>query len=68
MQGAELALLGMGTVFAFLAALVLLTMLMSLMLKVLDNEPAAAMDSNIDPTTLAVISAAIAKYKSRQRS
>lgn len=65
----ELALLGMGTVFAFLTALVLLTMLMSLALKALGNETAAAaLDSDIDPTTLAVISAAIAKYKSRQRS
>ncbi|MEX0943565.1 MAG: OadG family protein [Pseudomonadales bacterium] len=65
MQGVELALLGMGTVFLFLTALVLLTMAMS---KWLGDGVPRPDDQNIDPTTLAVISEAIQQYKARRGS
>lgn len=71
-QGVELMLFGMGTVFAFLACLVIVTTLMSKLLQRLAPAqetpafipPAAAQQ---DDQLLAVISAAVHKYRSRRK-
>ena len=72
-QGVELMLFGMGTVFAFLACLVLVTALMSALIQrmtplketlpvVSPQEPAQN-----DEQLMAVISAAVHKYRSRHK-
>jgi oxaloacetate decarboxylase (Na+ extruding) subunit gamma len=71
-QGVELMLFGMGTVFMFLACLVLVTTLMSKLLQrlapvqetLISTPPAAAQQ---DDQLLAVISAAVHKYRSRRK-
>jgi oxaloacetate decarboxylase gamma subunit len=72
-QGVELMLFGMGTVFGFLACLVLITALMSALLQrlipikeehlVLSSAKPAQQDEQL----IAVISAAVHKYRSRHK-
>ncbi len=75
-EGLELMLFGMGTVFTFLAILVVVTNLMSMIVQrffpdapepVLSNtpRPSAPVASN-DEQLLAVITAAVHKYRSRK--
>lgn len=75
MQGAELMLLGMGTVFLFLA---LLVVVMSAMLRLLERILArvTAVDSDTIPRekqtgvgseTVAVVTAAVRRYRSLHR-
>ncbi len=75
-EGLELMLFGMGTVFTFLAILVVVTNLMSMIVQrffpdapesVLSNtpRPPAPVASN-DEQLLAVITAAVHKYRSRK--
>ena len=74
-QGVELMLFGMGTVFLFLACLVLVTALMSALLQRFApiKEPqleqqAPAMATPNDDRLIAVISAAVHKFRSRHKS
>ena len=64
-EGVELVLMGMGTVFAFLTILVLMTTLMSNLVMRLerDEEPAEGQGS-IDTVLVAAITAAIGKHRS----
>jgi oxaloacetate decarboxylase gamma subunit len=64
-EGVELVLMGMGTVFAFLTILVLMTTLMSNLVMRLerDEEPAEGQGS-IDTVRVAAITAAIGKHRS----
>ena len=70
-QGVELMLFGMGTVIAFLTLLVLATMLMSALVERFLPEPPPQVPGSslsaaaVDPTTLAIISAAIHQHRSR---
>ena len=75
-EGLELMLFGMGTVFVFLAVLVVVTTLMSTIVQrffpdapepslATTPRPAPAKASN-DEQLLAVISAAVHKYRSRK--
>jgi len=70
-QGLELMLFGMGTVVVFLTLLVLATMTMSALIEHFAPlppgiEPKSAMPASVDdPVLLAVITAAIKKYRSR---
>lgn len=75
-QGAELMLYGMSTVFVFLAILVIVSSLMSYVLqRIVKAEPViAASSAHVTPTTgpndqqlMAVMSAAIHKYRSRNK-
>jgi len=66
--GVELALYGMGTVFVFLTLLVLATMLMSRVILANTDFPVEPVPSTVDDTAsskrrIAVISAAIARYR-----
>ena len=66
-EGLKLLLLGMGSVFAFLVALVLAMMLMSRLAAVLDPpEPPVSVQSGTDPSVVAAITAAVARYRSRR--
>ena len=70
-QGLDLMLYGMGTVFIFLTLLVIVTTLMStLVRRWLPEEdatspPAATSSSDVDGRVLAIIQAAIDKHRSR---
>jgi oxaloacetate decarboxylase (Na+ extruding) subunit gamma len=74
-QGVELMLFGMGTVFVFLALLIVMTAIMSsLIQRFVKPEPTLAVQSTGTPTSstnddqlIAVISAAIHKYRSRHK-
>ncbi len=74
-QGIELMLYGMGTVFVFLAVLVVTTTIMSALLQRFGRSepvavpPAAVKHSAVanDDQLVAVISAAIHKYRSRHK-
>jgi oxaloacetate decarboxylase gamma subunit len=72
-QGVELMLFGMGTVFGFLACLVLITALMSALLQRLipikeeDRVLSSAKPAQQDEQLIAVISAAVHKYRSRYK-
>ncbi|MEE8059246.1 MAG: OadG family protein [Pseudomonadales bacterium] len=74
-QGVELMLFGMGTVFVFLAVLVVTTAIMSSLLqRFIKPEPVAVSPSAAsneasgrDPQLIAVISAAIHQYRSRHK-
>ena len=74
-QGFELAFFGMGTVFVFLALLIFATQLMSHLILRLQPESAeqtessgAQSEANADRgRTIALISAAIAVHRKRQR-
>lgn len=75
-QGGELMLFGMGTVFVFLALLVVCTSLMSSLLQRYMPEaapasrsaakPAAATRASVDANTVAVISAALHQHRKRK--
>ena len=76
LQGLELMIYGMGTVFVFLALLVFITMGMSaLTLRLIPDKPVEAVTSrgsvskekNNDEHLIAVISAAIHQYRSRRK-
>lgn len=76
MEGVELMLLGMGSVFIFLTVLVLALKGMSLLAQTLAPEEAVVglapksgvtSHTNEDDELLAVISAAIARYRSRHK-
>ena len=72
-QGVELMLYGMGTVFVFLALLILATVLMSAVVaRFFKPEPSPVLPSAKtavanDEQLVAVISAAIHKYRSRHK-
>ena len=79
-QGIELMIYGMGTVFVFLAILVVVTTTMSTLVnrffpeQVVAAKPqapvkpqAAAAQATDDATLMAVISAAVHQYRSRQK-
>ena len=69
-QGFDLVIYGMGTVFVFLTILVLLTMLMSMIVKS-DPEPipaTSASNAPVDSRTLAVIHAAVQQYRRKHRA
>ena len=76
-QGVELMMFGMGTVFVFLMVLIVLTTAMSsLVQRFVPEEPPAQLAVNQAPRTVntgeddklvAVISAAIHKYRSRHK-
>lgn len=76
--GIELLFLGMGSVFAFLILLVIVTTLMSKIIVRYYPEPVAAPASKstgskaapaaIDEQTIAVISAAISQHRARRRT
>jgi oxaloacetate decarboxylase gamma subunit len=72
-QGVELMLFGMGTVFGFLACLVLVTALMSALLQrftpIKETQPALSANAPVqqDEQLIAVISAAVHKYRSRHK-
>ena len=72
-QGVELMLFGMGTVFVFLACLVLVTALMSALLQrfipIKEAQPVLAVNAPVqqDEQLIAVISAAVHKYRSRHK-
>lgn len=72
-QGLEMMLFGMGTVFVFLACLVLVTTLMSALVQRLDppsSAPAAAPATtpvSEDKNLVAAITAAIHQYRSRHK-
>ncbi len=71
LQGVNLMLLGMGVVFSFLVILVFSLRGMSSLAKKLDaravlQDPADAADEN-DPELIAVISAAITRYRHSRR-
>jgi oxaloacetate decarboxylase gamma subunit len=72
-QGVELMLFGMGTVFGFLACLVLVTALMSALLQRLipikeeHRVLSSATPAQQDEQLIAVISAAVHKYRSRHK-
>jgi oxaloacetate decarboxylase gamma subunit len=71
-QGLELMLFGMGTVIVFLTLLVIVTSVMSALVRRYAPTPepagadATATPASADATLLAVISAAIHKYRSRR--
>ncbi|MCB1867238.1 MAG: OadG family protein [Gammaproteobacteria bacterium] len=70
LEGVELMLLGMGSVFVFLAALVIVLKGMSRLAQALAPEEIAAgvaSKADEDVELLAVISAAIARYRSRHK-
>lgn len=74
-QGIELMLFGMGTVFVFLALLVVATICMSAVVERLpeaeppqvSKETAASPSAMSDQTLVAVITASIHKYRSRNK-
>ncbi len=72
-QGVELMLFGMGTVFGFLACLVLITALMSALLQRLmpikeeQRVLSSAAPAQQDEQLIAVISTAVHKYRSRHK-
>ena len=75
-EGVELMLLGMGSVFAFLIILVFVTSIMSRLIDRFVPVPApvtkpvrktSATDS-VDPELLAVIGAAVKQHRARRRS
>lgn len=64
-EGVELVLVGMGTVFAFLTILVLMTTLMSnLVMRLERDEEPAEEQGSIDTVLVAAITAAIGKHRS----
>ncbi|MEP5766424.1 MAG: OadG family transporter subunit [Halieaceae bacterium] len=69
-QGVELMLFGMGTVITFLTLLVIVTSVMSALLRRFAPEPVADETTGsaaaTDSTLLAVIAAAIHKHRSRR--
>lgn len=65
MQGVELMLVGMGTVFVFLSTLVGATVLMSRLVRAFEPPPPAAGQSGPSLDEVAAISAAIAAHRSR---
>jgi oxaloacetate decarboxylase gamma subunit len=72
-QGVDMMIFGMGTVFVFLTVLVIATTLMSALitrylpepepLPVRQPRPATALQQGVDPTTLAVIKAALEQHR-----
>ena len=75
-QGLELMIYGMGTVFVFLAVLVLVTTAMSMIVQrffpeplapVTPSTPVVAVSNNNNEQLIAIISAAVHKYRSRQK-
>ncbi len=66
-RGVELVIFGMGTVFVFLTLLVLATMVMSFLVQQFASEDASIKVGTMvpagDPTLMAVISAAIKRYR-----
>jgi oxaloacetate decarboxylase gamma subunit len=74
-QGIELMIYGMGTVFTFLAVLVLVTLLQSMIVSrffpeaIIAAKPItqAPVASNNNEQLIAVISAAVHQYRSRQK-
>ena len=72
-QGVELMFFGMGTVFLFLACLVLITAMMSALvqrfapIKEPQLEQAPVVTAPNDERLIAVISAAVHKYRSRHK-
>lgn len=74
-QGVELMLYGMGTVFTFLALLIIATTVMSFLLQRFAKPEPKAVPSPVkaqeaagnDDQLVAVISAAIHKYRSRHK-
>jgi len=65
-QGLELMLVGMGTVFVFLSALVLATTAMSRLVLHFEREPPAAGAGADEAEEVAAISAAIAAHRRRR--
>lgn len=69
-QGVDLMVFGMGTVFVFLASLVLLTQAMSAILlrfsPQLAPSQAAASSKDIPPETVAAITAAVTRYRNER--
>lgn len=76
-QGLELMVFGMGTVFLFLAVLVVVTIAMSSLLqrfipatpvdKTVDQVASPSTAANNDQQLMAVLSAAVHKYRSRHK-
>jgi len=64
-QGLALMMAGMGTVFVFLTALVAATVLMSRLVMLLQKPQGSGSDA--DAEEIAVITAAIAEHRRRQR-
>ena len=62
-QAFDLVIYGMGTVFVFLTVLVGCTMLMSALVY---QAPVSKEDSEVDPSMLAAISAAVHLYREEQ--
>jgi oxaloacetate decarboxylase gamma subunit len=65
-EGVELVLMGMGTVFAFLTILVLMTTLMSNLVMRLERDEVSPAEEqgSIDTVLVAAITAAIGKHRS----
>lgn len=62
--GLDLVIYGMGTVFVFLALLVLVTMVMSALVQLLGNgDEAAGVSGAEDPALLAAVSAAVKFFR-----
>lgn len=74
-QGVDMLIVGMGTVFVFLTILVIATAVMSALIARYLPEPeplpprqpgpAPALQQGVDPTTLAVIRAALEQHRAR---
>jgi len=71
-QGLDLLLFGMGTVFVFLTVLVLVTSLMSLVIRrwlpeeELEHTSSAKRHMAVDERIVSIIQAALAKHRSRR--
>jgi len=71
-QGLDLLLFGMGTVFVFLTVLVLVTSLMSLIIRrwlpeeELEHLSSAKRHAAVDDRIVSIIQAALAKHRSRR--
>lgn len=68
LQGLNLALYGMGTVFVFLTMLVGVTSLMSLLLKAAPAAPSSVTPAvpAADPQLLAAVTAAVSEFRRRR--
>ena len=68
LQGLNLALYGMGTVFVFLTMLVGVTSLMSLLLKAAHAAPSSVTPAApaADPQLLAAVAAAVSEFRRRR--
>jgi len=68
LQGLNLALYGMGTVFVFLTMLVGVTALMSLLLKAAPAAPSSVTPAApaADPQLLAAVTAAVSEFRRRR--